>query len=1451
MKKRRFLVLAQWAVVIGALLTLTGCPDLLGSLTDEPTPPSAPGNLQFTGITSTSITISWDEVEGATSYTLLRDTAYNGTFATEVYSGSNTAAADDGLSPETTYYYKVRASNDAGNGPFSAVGDATTLAAAVTPAPTTAPSYLTSSGVTYNAATLSWDVVSGATKYELVRDTSSGGSFATIVYEGSSNTTDDTGLSANTTYYYKVRAGNSAGWGPYTSFVSLQTELAPVAPSTPANLTVDNQSESFIALSWDAVSGADSYQLYRSISSPVTTSDNLVHDGTATSVVDTDSGSGLAAGTTYYYAVRATNVAGSSAISTTIAGNTSAAATSAPSAPATISVSDAGADFITVTWASASGASSYTLYRSTSSPVGTSDTEVYSGAMTEFTDTGLASGTTYYYAVAASNSAGASGLSPEASETPAAPAAATPTNVTISGVSDTEVTISWDAVSDALEYQLERDTSTAFAGPTIVYNGGTNTSITDTGLSADTDYFYRVKARNSVGFGDYSVVKSVRTDPTPLSAPAMPGNFTASTVTESSIKIMWNAEADASGYILYADTVSPVTMDSTTRIYSGEDLSYTHTALDPETTYYFAVVAWNAVGNSPAATLSQATDAASATNLTGVSMTAVSVGTPAVDSLIISWPALSGASAYQVLVSEYPSTGGADTVIYDGPATSIEHSGIAAGTTHYYKVTAYNSISTSNASAVASGTTLPAKPAYPFIAPTVGFETTSVDIEWDAVSTNAAVGPTYEYRIATELSALDSATSVSVGGATYETVGSLDSGTTYYFQARAVLAGGNGPWSNTRSAATEAILPAPTGVSVTESGGDLTVSWTAVGGATAYDVLRGPTSGGPWTEIAIGETGTSYTDTGLASATVYWYAVVATDATGASERSTPAYGTTPQAIPTTPTGLSAVVIDAHSIAVSWDPVQGADSYVVTRNGSPLPEKIATSFTDSGLDAATTYEYTVAAKNEAGTGTASSPVSRTTMLAPPSSAPTGLTVDDATRTSIDLSWNAVPGATRYKVFRAPQGGGFSYIAQTMDPTVTFTDVGLNHSSSYEYKVSAANAAGEGPQSSAVADSTDIGLDAPAIIDAFYQEDGTILVEWYAVTGADGYTIERRADGEDWMEVAYGVTGTSYTDTSITEFIDYYYRVQAVDTLGTSYWSSSNRAYLPSPPSAPSLDSIWTYTDTTATVSWWDVESATSYELYRSIDSTVNESDDLVYSGADAQVEDTGLTAGTDYWYKVKAINLAGETWSDNTVSVTTLATPPPAPTNPWIGVSTTGANWIDLNFAVDDATSFQVYRSDDATVDDTDTLVYEGPDSWFTDEGLSPDTTYYYAVRGSNVTGTSGFSAALSATTDVALAPTTAPELEVFGSDYPPTAELIWSEVIETITGYKIYRSISETGIVDPANLLAEVDAGTTNYYDYDVTSPDEYYYAVVATNAGSDGPASTVRRAGSVSIIVE
>ena len=77
---------------------------------------------------------------------------------------------------------------------------------------------------------LSWNAVSGATSYKVERSTSSGSGYSQITSTGST-TFNNTGLSASTTYYYRVRASNSAGDGSYSSVASGTTQSAASAPT--------------------------------------------------------------------------------------------------------------------------------------------------------------------------------------------------------------------------------------------------------------------------------------------------------------------------------------------------------------------------------------------------------------------------------------------------------------------------------------------------------------------------------------------------------------------------------------------------------------------------------------------------------------------------------------------------------------------------------------------------------------------------------------------------------------------------------------------------------------------------------------------------------------------------------------------------------------------------------------------------------------------------------------------------------------------------------------------------------------------------------------------------------------------------------------------------------------------------------------------------------------------
>jgi len=86
-----------------------------------------------------------------------------------------------------------------------------------------APTGVSANATSSSSITISWNAVSGATSYTVYRSTSRSGSFSSVGTTSSTSFTN-TGLSANTTYYYKVTASNSYGTSGYSSTVSAKTQ---------------------------------------------------------------------------------------------------------------------------------------------------------------------------------------------------------------------------------------------------------------------------------------------------------------------------------------------------------------------------------------------------------------------------------------------------------------------------------------------------------------------------------------------------------------------------------------------------------------------------------------------------------------------------------------------------------------------------------------------------------------------------------------------------------------------------------------------------------------------------------------------------------------------------------------------------------------------------------------------------------------------------------------------------------------------------------------------------------------------------------------------------------------------------------------------------------------------------------------------------------------------------
>lgn len=213
--------------------------------------------------------------------------------------------ANGGLSASTTYTYRVMAYNATGDSPPSNQASATTQALSGPSAPTASgPTSVTSSSFTAN-----WSSVSGASAYQL--DVSSNSAFSSYVsgYQslnvGNVVSRSVSGLSASTTYYYRVRASNANGTSGNSNIVSVTTTAAAdtTAPTVPSGLTASAASASQINLSWNVAtdsggSGVAGYRVYQSGSQITSTA--------ATSYAQT----GLSANLQYCFTVAAYDNAG-------------------------------------------------------------------------------------------------------------------------------------------------------------------------------------------------------------------------------------------------------------------------------------------------------------------------------------------------------------------------------------------------------------------------------------------------------------------------------------------------------------------------------------------------------------------------------------------------------------------------------------------------------------------------------------------------------------------------------------------------------------------------------------------------------------------------------------------------------------------------------------------------------------------------------------------------------------------------------------------------------------------------------------------------------------------------------------------------------------------------------------------------------------------------------------
>jgi alpha-tubulin suppressor-like RCC1 family protein len=354
-------------------------------------------------------------------------------------------------------------------------------------------------------------------------------------------------------------------------------------PTSLTSFVITVISSSQINLSWfDLSYNEEGFQIERKISGTdysllATVKPNV------TSYSDT---TGFAPGTTYYYRIKAYNSFGESVASiernATISG-----------IPSNLSVTAVSLSQVDLSWTdTADNEIGFKIERSYVITDSYVEIDTVGQNVILYTDTTVTSGNIYYYQIRAYNAYGDSSSSNEVNVTVPP---GEPTILTATAISSSRIDLGWTNVNGETGYEIERSPTSATGYSLIVTVGSDVTLYPDLVLTPNTTYYYRVRAYNAGGNGDYSTEVNVTT---PTGPPAVPALLNVNVISRTRLDLIWSDINGETGYNIERSTVSSVTGYSLLATIGSDVTSYADTTVIPSNTYYYRISSYNAWGDS-------------------------------------------------------------------------------------------------------------------------------------------------------------------------------------------------------------------------------------------------------------------------------------------------------------------------------------------------------------------------------------------------------------------------------------------------------------------------------------------------------------------------------------------------------------------------------------------------------------------------------------------------------------------------------------------------------------------------------------------------------------------------------------------------------------------------------------------------------------------------------------
>ena len=443
--------------------------------------------------------------------------------------------------------------------------------------------------------------------------------------------------------------------------------------------------------------------------------------------------------------------------------------------------------------------------------------------------------------------------------------------------------------------------------------------------------------------------------------------------------------------------------------------------------------------------------------------------------------------------------------------------------------------------------------------------------------------------------------------------------------------------------------------------------------------------------------------------------------------------------------------------------------------------------------------------------------------PPAAPTVTMTYSDSGKPK--LTWNAVSGATSYRVFRSEsRGTGYSLLGTTT--ATSYTNTGAAVGKTYYYRVKAVNSVGTSGYSNIVSGKAKTAAPAAPSVTAGNSSTGKPQLTWKAVSGAVKYEVYRSTRQNSGYSLLGTTTSTSYVNTGASTGTTYYYRVKAVNRNGMAS-GYSNIVSGKAKAAAPAAPSVTAGNSSTGKprLTWKAVSGAVSYRIYRSESRGTGYS--LLGTTSSTSYVNTGAAAGKTYYYRVKAVNRDGmASGYSNIVSGKAKAAAPAAP-SVTAGNSSTGKPRLTWK-AVSGAVSYRIYRSESRGTGYS--LLGTTSSTSYVNTGAAAGKTYYYRVKAVNRDGmASGYSNIVSGKATLP-----APVLNIGLSVSSGKPMLAW-DAVPGATSYRIYRSTSrDSGY----SLLATTTS--TSYVNTSAAKGTTYYYRVKACNAAGLSPYSNI-----------